>query len=201
MDGRDVCPADLPMTRAASFFLPTTLAGPSDLRMRGIVDDHYAFLHRSLRRLGVPASRVEDAAQQVLLVIARRLPDVAPAAERAFLFSTALRTAADVRKSLGRRREVHDEAHLAAERDPAPGADERLEDACARRLLDEVLDRLPMDLRAVLVLSDLEELTMAKIAELLAVPPGTVASRLRRARELFVAEARAARLRLEGGGP
>ena len=64
----------------------------------------------------------------------------------------------------------------------------------------EVLDRLPLQLRAVLVLADLEEMTMAKIAEMLDLPPGTVASRLRRARELFVAEARAARIALEGEG-
>ena len=44
---------------------------------------------------------------------------------------------------------------------------------------------MPMELRAVFVLSELEELTMAQIAEMMSTPPGTVASRLRRARAAF----------------
>ena len=106
-----------------------------------------------------------------------------------------------MRKSLGRRREISDDERLASHRDPSPGADQQLEDARARQMLDDVLDRLPLELRAVLVLADLEELTMARIATLLGLPAGTVASRLRRARELFVAEARAARERLESEDP
>jgi RNA polymerase sigma-70 factor (ECF subfamily) len=52
-------------------------------------------------------------------------------------------------------------------------------------LLDGLLARLPEDLAEVFVLFELEELTMAEIARLLDLPPGTVASRLRRARERF----------------
>jgi len=44
---------------------------------------------------------------------------------------------------------------------------------------------MPIELRAVFVLSEIEELTMAEIAVLMAIPPGTVASRLRRARVQF----------------
>jgi RNA polymerase sigma-70 factor (ECF subfamily) len=51
----------------------------------------------------------------------------------------------------------------------------------------------------VFVLFELEEMTMAAIAETLQIPPGTVASRLRRARERF--EALAAIVRDDGGGP
>jgi RNA polymerase sigma-70 factor (ECF subfamily) len=104
-----------------------------------------------------------------------------------------------VRRANGRRREVHDESFLATRRDPAPGADVALDDERARRLLDDVLDRLPMDLRAVFVLAELEELTMATIAELLELPPGTVASRLRRARERFAEEAARVRAQLPRG--
>ena len=41
------------------------------------------------------------------------------------------------------------------------------------------------ELRSVFILHTFEELTMAEIAELLELPPGTVASRLRRARGMF----------------
>jgi RNA polymerase sigma-70 factor (ECF subfamily) len=57
---------------------------------------------------------------------------------------------------------------------------------------------MPIDLRAVFVLYELEQLTSAEIAELLQIPPGTVASRLRRARESF--ESCVARLRARRTG-
>jgi RNA polymerase sigma-70 factor (ECF subfamily) len=69
--------------------------------------------------------------------------------------------------------------------------------------LDEVLDALPMDLRAPFVLFELEELSTAEIAAMLSVPAGTVASRLRRAREEFraiVARVRAREAFAVGGG-
>ena len=60
-------------------------------------------------------------------------------------------------------------------------------------VLDALLDGLDEDLRQVFVLYEIEDMTMAAIAELLKVPPGTVASRLRRAREQF--QERASRFR------
>ena len=59
---------------------------------------------------------------------------------------------------------------------------ERLE---ARALLDRVLDTMPEELRAVFVLFELEELSIDQTASLLILPRGTVATRLRRAREVF----------------
>ncbi|MFT3771354.1 MAG: sigma factor-like helix-turn-helix DNA-binding protein [Minicystis sp.] len=56
---------------------------------------------------------------------------------------------------------------------------------------------MPLDLRAVFVLFELEQATMAEIAAMLDLPPGTVASRLRRAREHFQAAAR--RIAAKGG--
>jgi RNA polymerase sigma-70 factor (ECF subfamily) len=44
---------------------------------------------------------------------------------------------------------------------------------------------MPMDLRVSFVLFELEEMPLHKIAELLSIPAGTVASRLRRARTEF----------------
>ena len=52
-------------------------------------------------------------------------------------------------------------------------------------VLDALIDELPIDSRVVLVLHEMEDHTMAEIAALLEIAPGTVASRLRRARELF----------------
>jgi RNA polymerase sigma-70 factor (ECF subfamily) len=51
--------------------------------------------------------------------------------------------------------------------------------------MDRVLESMPIALRSVLVLYEMEEMTMAEIAVMLGIPPGSVASRLRRAREHF----------------
>jgi RNA polymerase sigma-70 factor, ECF subfamily len=49
------------------------------------------------------------------------------------------------------------------------------------------------------VLAELEERTMAEISQILSIPAGTVASRLRRARELFEGKARELKSHLEKG--
>jgi RNA polymerase sigma-70 factor (ECF subfamily) len=69
--------------------------------------------------------------------------------------------------------------------DPGPRADELLDRERARQLLDEALAGMTLEHRSVFVLFEIEELTMAEIAKLLTLPPGTVASRLRRAREEY----------------
>ncbi len=153
-------------------------------RWRSIVQDHADFIWRTLRRLGVVEVDLADAAQQVFLVLARKLDRVAQGAERAFLFQTAVRVASDSRRSRGRRREVPDDL-LALQTDERPDPEQDMEARLRRAQLDRILEQMPMELRAVFVLSELEEMTMAEIAATLGTPPGTVASRLRRARAAF----------------
>jgi RNA polymerase sigma-70 factor (ECF subfamily) len=172
----------------------------ADVRLRAIVRENYAFLWRSLRRLGVTAADVDDAAQRVLGVLSRRLADVADGSERAFLFQTAFRVAQETRRARRRDRMALDQERVDGEADPAPLADEALASAEARALLDEVLDAMPLDVRAVFVLFELEQLTTSEIAALLAIPPGTVSSRLRRGREEFESIARRVRARRAHGG-
>ena len=64
---------------------------------------------------------------------------------------------------------------------------ELLERQRARALVDDLLDQLSDDLRRVLVLAEIEQLSAPQIAELEGIPLGTVASRLRRARSRFYA--------------
>ena len=70
-------------------------------------------------------------------------------------------------------------------RDLQPSPEEHLERQQARELLDTILDALPEELRAVLVLFELEGLEVREIAALQDIPIGTASSRLRRAREEF----------------
>jgi RNA polymerase sigma-70 factor, ECF subfamily len=160
------------------------------------VTAHFGFVWRSLLRLGVPRPDAEDALQQVFLVASHKLDAVEPGRERTFLFAVALRIASRAHRTRQRRREVLD-AEPAERADPAPGADEQIDHARARAALDAILEAMPLELRAVFVLYELERATMAEIAVLLDLREGTVASRLRRARQHFQAAVR--RLDARGG--
>ena len=158
-------------------------------RLRTAIAENYEFVWRTLRRLGVAERSVEDAAQEVLIVFSRRIDDVRPGAERAFMIATATRVAADVRKKQSRSREdLHPET-LDAHPSLFPSVEELIDKGRARDLLDVVLSEMPDDLRVVFIFFELEDLTMAAIAELLELPMGTVASRLRRARVMFATTA------------
>lgn len=154
-------------------------------RLDDLVQTEVDFVWRVLRRVGLSRPDADDAAQQVFLVASRRLPELAAGKERSFLYGTALRIAANLRRGLRRRRESPEE-DLPEQREPSEEQpDELLERRRARAFLDELLAQLPEELRRVLVLAEIEQLTLAAIAELEHIPPGTAASRLRRAREAF----------------
>jgi RNA polymerase sigma-70 factor (ECF subfamily) len=162
----------------------------ASLDLRALFDAYYASIWRLLRRLGVPLAQLDDAAQEVFWVAARKLEQIEPGKQHPFLYGVALRVAAnELRRqaSAPARAPVEDLQQLA---DGAPTPEEQLEQARARQLLDAVLERLPLELRAVLVLFELEGLDVRSIAEIEDIPIGTVGSRLRRAREEFSAIAR-----------
>jgi RNA polymerase sigma-70 factor (ECF subfamily) len=178
--------------------LRTPYIGTADRdRVRAALDAHYAALWRFLRRMGVGESEIEDAVQHVLMVFAQRAWMVAATAERAFLFGTAIRVASDFRRKRRRAVELEGEEAILQLEHPTPDAESQLAERELRRWLDRLLEELAPKFRAVFVLAELEELTMAEISELLDIPPGTVASRLRRARELFESKAFRLRTRLE----
>jgi RNA polymerase sigma-70 factor (ECF subfamily) len=167
-------------------------------RWRALVDEHFEFVWRVLRRLGVPEADTDDAAQEVLLTASRRLDAIEVGSERAFLFAVAYRVAMHVRRSLQRRREVPLEAEVHESRER--GAEELSDELRARCQIDTILDSMPMDMRTVFILFELEEMTLAQIAQALDIPQGTAASRLRRAREHFRVSAKRLRERNTRGG-
>lgn len=151
-------------------------------RLAQMIDRDYRFTWRLLRRLGVPLQSVDDATQQVFLVAAERLDDIRVESERSFAFGTAIRVAQSFRRR--NTRELAQVSHddLSA-REPDPEALTAQRRACEQ--LDRVLDALPLELRSVFVLFELEGMTSPEIASVAGLPLGTVASRLRRARERF----------------
>ena len=162
---------------------PAALDVSTSLRFRRIFDEHFPFVWRTLRRLGVPEGSLPDASQRVFWVASRRMDEVADDRARGFLFGTARRVASDFRRLS--RRIVPTDDHDSMADASAPTTEELVDQKRARELLDEMLDFLDDDLREVLVLQEGEGMSLSEIADLVDIPLGTAASRLRRAREEF----------------
>lgn len=153
-------------------------------RLEAMVKLHFDVVWRSLRRLGVPDGSVDDAAQQVFMVAARKLETIEAGGEKPYLMGIAVRVASDARRTQARRREVSDD--LAGDPvDPQASPEDLVDQKRARQLLDRVLSMMPMDLRAAFTLFEIEGMSVPEVATALGIPGGTAASRLRRAREEF----------------
>src|SRR5260221_9718592 len=118
----------------------------SDHRVAELVREHYAFTWRVLRRFGLRPSDADDAAQQVFLVLADRLGDVAPSKEREFLFRTAMHVASKAHRSKRRRPEDAD-AKCGEGADPGPGAEELIDRRRPRDRADRNPQTRPADLK------------------------------------------------------
>jgi RNA polymerase sigma-70 factor (ECF subfamily) len=189
---------ELAVERAAAAASESEAGG----RLGVLVREHFAYIWRLCRRLGLPEADADDAAQQVFITASRRVSDIRAGSERSFLYGVAVNTAAKWREARARRKE-DPEAELERIEASAPSVEELLDRRNARLLLDALLDAMPLELRVVFVLYEIEQQSAPEIAEALELPLGTVASRLRRAREDFAARlARLeARRRFQGTKP
>jgi RNA polymerase sigma-70 factor, ECF subfamily len=162
---------------------PACIAPAGDnARLRKAFVKHYAGVWRFLRRMGVPGSGADDAAQQVFLIALEALPRIVPGSERAFLYATAVRIAHGVRRKPAR--EVGGlDLELTGSSTTAP--DELTDQKRARVVLDGLLERMELDTRTIFVLFEIDGFTIPEIARVLDIPIGTAASRLRRSREQF----------------
>lgn len=150
--------------------------------------EHVGFVWRSLRHLGVREADIEDAIQEVFLVVNAKLAT--------FQFRARLSTwiyGISFRVAHGRSRQAHarrelptDPAELLVDA-PAEGLapDAALEQRQAEAVLDRILDKMPLEQRSAFTLFELDGYSCEEIAELTAAPLGTVYSRLRLAREAF----------------
>jgi RNA polymerase sigma-70 factor (ECF subfamily) len=154
--------------------------------MGAIFDDHFDYVWNSLRRLGVRDADLEDLSHEVFLKVHARLDDYDAARPiRPWLFGFAYRVAADHRRLARHRIEVLGAPVEAV--DPVRPPDERIEADEERALVETALAGMDFDRRAVLVLHDVEDVTVPAIAEELGIPVNTAYSRLRLAREELAA--------------
>jgi RNA polymerase sigma-70 factor (ECF subfamily) len=166
-------------------------------RLHAMFDAHHQLVWRTLRRYGLDAEAAADVVQQAYVVAVERVADIWPGSERAFLIGTALRLA----RAAGRkasRLSLDDKL----DEQPLQRASQPEAQAATLELLDRVLSQLEPGLIEVFVLFDVEGFSAREVAEALAIPEGTVASRVRRARAEFRAVIKRlshVRAREEGG--
>jgi RNA polymerase sigma-70 factor, ECF subfamily len=160
--------------------------GPTSRAFIDVDRADVVYVWTSARRLGVPAAEADDIVQETFLR-ALQLTDSHPdvGSDRGWLFSILYRVVQHSRRTNQRRSaRTVDGVDL----EVVPGAMEVAPDRHAEnvekvRILEEILDGLEPERRAVLVLAELEERPAHEIAVILGINPSTAASRLRLARE------------------
>ncbi len=178
---------------AAALPLPSTAGPPVELQR--VYRDELGYVWNSLRRLGVFEKDLQDAAHDVFVVVHRKLADYDPRRPlRPWLFGIAYRVALDVKRKAHVAREAQLPDFDAAD-ERAISADVRVEQREAKELVQEGLDALDTDRRAVMVLHEIEGHAIPLCAEILGVPVNTLYSRLRLARVDFTAAVRRAQSR------
>lgn len=166
------------------FLTKVPVRGQSPVRdeFQRLFEAEYVYVCRSLRRLGVGDADATDVAQELFLLVHRELPRYDRQRPlRPWLYAFVVRLAANHRKL---RRHAHerggDDGLASATTEADDGAV-----ATTRDLVLRALGALDDDKRTVLVLFDLEGFDGKEIAMMVGVPPNTVYSRLRLAREAF----------------
>lgn len=152
--------------------------------MRAVFDEHARYVIRTLRHLGIREADVEDVAQEVFVTVHRKLPEFEGRSKlRTWLYAICLRVASDHRRR----------AHVVRERaTSSPPIDDgersgREPDALveSRAAVADLLGALDEDKRQVLVLYEIEGLTMREVADVLGCPLQTAYSRLHAARDIL----------------
>lgn len=149
---------------------------------------HVRYVWRTVRAFGVAESQLEDAVQDVFVVVHRRLGEFAGRARiETWLFAIARRVAGAYRRTASRktdRQQALDEALALASSDDTFAALSRAQAAAA---VAAVLEGLDEDKRVVFTLVELEQMSVPDVAAVLGINLNTAYSRLRLARRAFEA--------------
>lgn len=174
-------------TAAVSDDRTTRGPGPASLDVAALFDAHAPFLLRTVQRLSGSGPHVEDVVQEVFLVAHRRRHEIHGGDDvRGWLYRVAQNLVRHHGRAIARQRRLQNK-YLEESREPdvadAPDA------AGARRdqahLVHACVAELPLKLREVFVLYELEAMSAVEIARLIDVPENTARSRLRLARDRF----------------
>lgn len=161
--------------------LATEAPLPPSGDFRQLYDDHHAFVWRALYHFGLTPPALEDALQDVFVVVHRRLAAFdGRASFRSWLFGIARRVASTAVRSEKRAIRRADVFQIHCDE---PAADERLAMKQAVTFVETFTATLSPGMLDVFLLSEIEGWTAPEIATALQVKLGTVYSRVHRVRE------------------
>lgn len=157
------------------------------LELDDVYREHFSFVWRSAKRLGVREASLDDVVQEIFVIVHRRLGDFEGRSSiRTWLFGITIRVVRDHRRACARR-DARDDGAI----DPdtlqatAPGPADAMARAEAVRVLYQILDEMDDDRRDIFVMAELEQLPMPDIAAMLGMNVNTAYARLRAARQTF----------------
>jgi RNA polymerase sigma-70 factor, ECF subfamily len=151
---------------------------------RAFYAEHFSFVWRCLGALGVPMASQDDAAQEVFVVVHRRLPEFrGESSVRTWLYGIVRNVASNVRRSQRRKGGL---AELQGdEQSEQPDPLRNLETREAADFVQRFLRDLEDHKRDLFVLAVIEQLSMPEVAPILGVPLNTAYTRLRALRSEF----------------
>lgn len=172
------------------------LAGDEDradsstrLELRVVYDEWLAEVLRWARALGAAESDLDDVAQEVFVVVQRKLAAFDGRNLPGWLYCITARTVSDHRRRAWFRNLFRSRAEAPV--DDLPGTSRSADDALAgqedRALVWRLVDRLSPKRRAAFVLFEIEGYSGEEIARLQGIPVATVWTRLHHARRDFLA--------------
>ena len=145
-----------------------------------IYRDHHAFLWRIVRRLGVSEAGVEDAVQEVFVVLHRRRDELDFSGSiRGLLYGIARRVAKRSRDKASRAAKLRGVGPSIAAENPETDTAVKQKAAALRA----ALENLDEDKRMTFVLADIEGMTIPEVAIAMDVNVNTGYARLRAARK------------------
>lgn len=145
---------------------------------------HAAWVWQALRRHGVQESAVDDATQDVFVVIHRQLPKFESRSRiETWIYGIVIRVARDHRRRHARKGHGDPLDESIASTAPSPLESAARAEAAALFVL--LLETLDENKRDVFVMSELEGMSVPEMAEVLGVNPNTLYSRVRAARAEF----------------
>lgn len=155
-----------------------------------VYDQYFAFAWRMARRLGVADDALDDVCQEVFVVVHRRLAEFEGRSSlKTWVFGILHNVVLVHLRSLGRKSPAHRSAAPLVDPetlvDGSAGPHEQLSNAQAGMIAQRLLEELDEDKRTVLVLVELEEMSVAEVAEATGTNLNTTHARLRAARKQF----------------
>ena len=165
----------------------TDARGDGQHSFEQVYDEFFDFVYRNARRLGVPPSAADDVVQEVFVVLHRRLAEYdGRATLQSWVYAILANTVRDYRRGFRRKQAlllaVEQVEQLGPESSSA-SPEQRAQLKQDLTLLMQLLDELPEAQRELIVLADLEQMSVPEICECVGGNSNTVYSRLRVARE------------------